>query len=74
MTTYENEVDDYGQTHYQLHYTKQLNSNSNYNLSFHYTKGAGYYEQFRSKEKRKASILKIYMITVYLHLLSIMIP
>ena len=48
--TYENEVDDYGQTHYQLHYTKQLNSNSNYNLSFHYTKGAGYYEQFKAGE------------------------
>ena len=48
--TYENEVDDYGQTHYQLHYTKQLNSNSNYNLSFHYTKGAGYYEQFKARK------------------------
>ena len=48
--TYENEVDDYGQTHYQLHYTKQLNSNSKYNLSFHYTKGAGYYEQFKAGE------------------------
>lgn len=48
--TYENEVDNYGQTHYQLHYTKQLNSNSNYNLSFHYTKGAGYYEQYKASE------------------------
>jgi iron complex outermembrane receptor protein len=48
--TYENEVDNYGQTHYQLHYTKQLNNNSNYNLSFHYTKGAGYYEQYKASE------------------------
>lgn len=48
--TYENEVDNYGQTHYQLHYTKQVNSNSNYNLSLHYTKGAGYYEQYKASE------------------------
>ena len=45
--TYENEVDNYGQTHYQLHYSKQLDALSNYNVALHYTKGAGYYEQFK---------------------------
>ena len=48
--TYENEVDNYGQTHYQLHYTKQLNTNTNYNVALHYTIGAGYYEQYKNGE------------------------
>ena len=43
--TYENEVDDYSQTHYQLHYTKSLNLNTNLNLTGHFTHGEGYYEQ-----------------------------
>ena len=43
--TYENEVDNYNQTHYQLHYSKQLKTNTNMNLSGHYTHGEGYYEQ-----------------------------
>ena len=47
---YENEVDNYGQTHYQLHYSKQLNTNTNYNVALHYTKGAGYYEQYKNEE------------------------
>ena len=48
--TYENEVDNYGQTHYQLHYSKQLNTNTNYNVALHYTIGAGYYEQYKNGE------------------------
>ena len=48
--TYENEVDNYGQTHYQLHYSKQLSANTNYNVALHYTKGAGYYEQYKNGE------------------------
>ena len=43
--TYENEVDNYTQTHYQLHYSKQLQENSLLNVSFHHTHGEGYYEQ-----------------------------
>lgn len=47
---YENEIDNYGQTHYQLHYTKKTNENTNVNVSAHYTHGEGYYEQFKSGE------------------------
>ena len=47
---YENEVANYGQTHFQLHYSKQLSANTNYNFSLHYTKGAGYYEQYKNGE------------------------
>ena len=47
---YENEVDNYGQTHYQLHYSKKANENTNVNISGHYTHGEGYYEQFKGGE------------------------
>ncbi len=43
--TYENEVDNYKQTHYQLHYSKQISEQTNYNIAWHYTHGEGYYEQ-----------------------------
>ncbi|MBT3611368.1 MAG: TonB-dependent receptor [Flavobacteriales bacterium] len=43
--TYENEVDDYSQTHYQLHYSQQLSNVTNFNIAGHFTHGEGYYEQ-----------------------------
>ena len=43
--TYENEVDNYGQTHYQLHYSQQLSDATTFNIAGHYTHGEGYYEQ-----------------------------
>lgn len=44
--TYENEVDNYGQDHYQLHFMQAITSNLNLSLAGHYTRGKGYYEQF----------------------------
>ena len=41
--TYKNEIDNYTQDHYQLHYKKQLNSGRYFNFSVHHTLGAGYY-------------------------------
>ncbi len=49
--TYENEVDDYKQSHYQLHYSKQISRNTNFNFALHYTHGEGYYEQEKLDEK-----------------------
>jgi iron complex outermembrane receptor protein len=43
--TYKNEVDNYGQTHYQLHYSKQLSTETTVNVATHFTHGEGYYEQ-----------------------------
>ena len=43
--TYENEIDNYQQTHYQLHYNKQVDDKTSYNVAAHYTHGEGYYEQ-----------------------------
>jgi len=49
--TYENETDNYQQTHYQLHLTHELSDNLMGNISLHYTKGKGFYEQFRENDK-----------------------
>lgn len=46
-----NEVDDYQQTHYQLHYNEQLSRNWNLNLGLHYTRGMGFFEQYRSGQR-----------------------
>jgi len=43
--TYKNEVDNYGQIHYQLHYSKQLSTETTVNIAAHFTHGEGYYEQ-----------------------------
>ncbi len=43
--TYKNEVDNYGQTHYQLHYSRNLETETNINIAGYYTHGKGYYEQ-----------------------------
>ncbi|MDO3695204.1 TonB-dependent receptor [Wenyingzhuangia sp. chi5] len=46
--TYDNEVDDYTQTHYQLHWNEKLNQNWSTNLGLNYTKGAGFFEQYKA--------------------------
>lgn len=47
---YDNEVDNYKQDHYQAHLTQNFSSNLTGNLSFHYTKGQGYFEQYRDDD------------------------
>lgn len=48
--TYDNEIDHYQQDHYQLHTSFQVTEQFNIALSGHYTKGRGYFEQFREKD------------------------
>ena len=48
---YDNETDNYQQDHYQLHWNEKLSNNWNTNLAFHYTKGEGYYENFKEDAK-----------------------
>ena len=48
--TYENEVDDYNQNHYQLHWNEKLNENWSTNVGLNYTKGSGFFEQFKEDE------------------------
>ncbi len=47
---YKNENDHYTQSNYQLHFSKQLRKQNNINLGVHYTKGKGYYEQFKEDQ------------------------
>ncbi|WP_288954991.1 TonB-dependent receptor [uncultured Polaribacter sp.] len=48
--TYDNEVDDYGQNHYQLHWNEKLNDKWSTNLGLNYTKGSGFFEQYKAGE------------------------
>lgn len=43
---YENQTDNYRQDHYQLHITQKFDNNWTGNLSFHYTYGRGFFEQY----------------------------
>lgn len=44
---YENETDNYQQDHYQAMLSQRLGGNLTGNFALHYTKGFGYYEQFK---------------------------
>ena len=48
--TYENEVDNYQQDNYQLHFTHSFKPNLIMNVAGHYTYGRGYYEQYRKDD------------------------
>jgi iron complex outermembrane receptor protein len=49
--TYKDQVDDYRQDHYQLHFSQRFSSAFTGNISFHYTPGKGYYEEYRYGDK-----------------------
>ncbi len=44
---YDNEIDNYKQDHYQLHWNEKLSEKWNTNLAFHYTKGIGFFENYK---------------------------
>ncbi|WP_281337087.1 TonB-dependent receptor [Flavobacterium eburneipallidum] len=44
---YDNETDNYNQDHYQLHWNEKVSDNWSTNLAFHYTKGKGFYENYK---------------------------
>ena len=48
--TYENEIDNYKQNHYQLHWNQKINESWSTNLGLNYTYGRGYYEQYREDD------------------------
>ena len=48
---YDNESDNYQQTHFQLNYTHQFNSPLTWSTTLNYTKGDGYYEQYKADKK-----------------------
>ncbi|OXA80003.1 iron complex outermembrane recepter protein [Flavobacterium aquidurense] len=44
---YDNETDNYQQDHYQLHWSESFSDKWSSNLAVHYTKGKGYYENYK---------------------------
>ena len=47
---YDNQTDNYQQDHYQLHWNEKIAANWSTNLAFHYTKGKGYYEEYKEDQ------------------------
>jgi len=50
MKFYDNETDNYQQDHYQLHWNERWSEHWSSNFALHYTKGKGYFEQYREDE------------------------
>jgi iron complex outermembrane recepter protein len=48
---YNNETDNYKQHHYQLFFDTKINDNLVFNTAVFYTKGKGYYEQYKADQK-----------------------
>jgi len=51
LYTYPNQVDYYQQDHYQLLYSHQISPEFSLNASGFYTKGKGYYEEYKDDQK-----------------------
>jgi iron complex outermembrane receptor protein len=47
---YQNQTDNYQQDHYHLIFSQKFTKNFNLNLALFYTKGFGYYENYKSSE------------------------
>ncbi len=47
---YDREVDDYRQDHFQLHLNQRLGYKWSFNTAIHYTKGKGFFEQYKEDE------------------------
>ncbi len=48
--TYDNETDNYWQDHYQFHWNQRFDNCWSTNLGLNYTRGRGYFEQYRPEE------------------------
>ncbi|GAA4145743.1 TonB-dependent receptor [Sphingobacterium kyonggiense] len=48
---YDNQTDNYTQTHSHLQYTYKISDKTSLNAGLHYTRGAGYYEEYRIDDK-----------------------
>ena len=55
---YKDQTDNYEQTHYQLSLLHELHSELRLNVALHYTKGAGYYEEYKTGRTLKEYGLK----------------
>ena len=58
---YDNQTDNYQQTHYHLLLNHSFSSSLSLNLALHYTKGKGYYEEYKTDRKLKEYGLSNYV-------------
>ncbi len=49
-TPYDNQTDNYTQTHYQLFFNHSINEKWSFNTALFYTKGKGYYEEYKADQ------------------------
>jgi iron complex outermembrane receptor protein len=47
-TPYDNQTDNYTQSHYQLFFNQAINNNLKWNTAAFFTKGRGYYEEYKA--------------------------
>ena len=47
---YDNEVDDYQQSHYQLHFDQTITPFARWTNAIHYTHGSGFFEQYKGDQ------------------------
>ena len=47
---YDNEVDNYKQDHFQLHWNQKWDASLSTNIALHYTHGRGFYEQYKEDQ------------------------
>ncbi len=59
---YDNQLDVYRQTHYQLLFNHLFSPAWNLNVAFHYTDGAGYYEEYKNGRTLKEYGLEPYFL------------
>ena len=51
---YANETDNFIQTHYQLFFNRKVNPQIGFNAAVYFTRGKGYYEEYREGQKYKS--------------------
>lgn len=49
-TPYNNETDNYTQTHYQLFYNRKINNHLSFNTAIFLSRGKGYYEEYKAAQ------------------------
>lgn len=59
---YDDQTDNYRQTHYQLIWNQGIGANWNWNLGLHYTDGFGYYQEYKNARTLKEYGLEPFMV------------
>lgn len=59
---YDDQTDNYRQTHYQLIWSQGIGANWHWNLGLHYTDGFGYYQEYKNARTLKEYGLEPFMV------------